>query len=53
MPTCFSELGIGIQTEDGLRDLATRCSFHGKRLVGSFKKLNAEDLYNIYKMANR
>jgi alcohol dehydrogenase YqhD (iron-dependent ADH family) len=53
MPTCFSELGIGVQGEDILRDLAGRCSRGGTRLIGSFRKLAVGDMYNVYKLANR
>ena len=52
MPTCFTELGIGVQSEDILRELANRCSFYGKRKIGSFKELDQEDIYQIYKLAN-
>lgn len=53
MPTCFSEMGIGIQSEETLRELADSCVFHGKRTVGSFRVLDAEDVYEIYRLANR
>lgn len=53
MPTCFTELGIGVQNEEILAELADRCVFYGKRRVGSFKKLDREDTYQIYKLANR
>ena len=53
MPTCFTELKIGVQSDDILRDLANRCMFGGKRKVGNFKVLDTEDAYRIYKMANR
>jgi len=53
MPTCFTELGIGIQNEATLRELADRCVFHGQRTVGSFKVLDAEGAYQVYKLANR
>lgn len=53
MPTCFTELGIGVQSEEILGELADRCVFYGKRKVGSFKALDREDTYQIYKSANR
>lgn len=53
MPTCFTELGIGVQNEEILGELADRCVFYGKRKVGTFKELDREDVYQIYKMANR
>ena len=52
MPTCFTELGIGVQNEEMLGELADRCVFYGKRKVGSFKQLDREDTYQIYKLAN-
>ena len=53
MPTCFTELGIGVQNEEILGELADRCVFYGKRKIGSFKELDREDAYQIYKLANR
>lgn len=53
MPTCFSELGIGVQSEEVLQDLTDRCVFHGARTIGQFKVLNRSDVYEIYKLANR
>lgn len=53
MPTSFTELGIGVQTDEVLNDLADRCVFHGARTIGGFRSLNKEDVYNIYQMANR
>lgn len=52
MSTCFTELGIGVQSEETLRELAERCVFYGKRTVGSFKVLDREGAYQIYKLAN-
>ncbi|MBE6828786.1 MAG: iron-containing alcohol dehydrogenase [Ruminococcaceae bacterium] len=52
MPTCFTELQIGMQSDDVLRQLADSCVFHGKRTIGGFKKLDGEDVYAIYKRAN-
>jgi len=53
MPTCFTELGIGVQNEEILGELADRCVFYGKRKIGSFKELDRDDTYQIYKLANR
>jgi len=52
MPTSFTELGIGIQTDEVLEQLAFGAVHFGKRLVGSFRPLNKEDIFAIYKMAN-
>lgn len=51
-PTCFTELGIGVQDDDILNELADRCVFYGKRTIGQYKVLDREDVYQIYKMAN-
>ena len=52
MPICFTDLTIGVQSEEMLRELAKRCTFYGKRTIGGFKVLNEEDIYQIYKLAN-
>jgi alcohol dehydrogenase YqhD (iron-dependent ADH family) len=53
MPTCFTELNIGVQTDEVIRELSYACTFSGKRLVGNFKPLNQADIEKIYRMANR
>lgn len=54
MPVCLRELsGVGMQTEDGLCDLALRCSFQKTRTVGTFRSLGYEDMLEIYRAANR
>lgn len=53
MPTCFTELGIGVQSQEVLRELSDRCVFFGKRKIGSFKVLDRDDVYNIYSSANK
>ena len=52
MPTNFTELGVGIQTEEKLQEMAFSTTHFGMRLVGTFKPLNIEDLYLIFKAAN-
>lgn len=52
MPVCFTELGIGVQSDETLRELADRCVFRGARKIGHFKELGREDCYRIYKDAN-
>lgn len=52
MPTSFSKLGIGQQSEETLRDLAHRCSFGGTRTIGTFQVLDEQAIYEIYKAAN-
>jgi len=53
MPTCFTELGIGAQSDEAIDEMADSCVFNGKRLVGNFKPLDKSDIVNIYKLANR
>lgn len=54
MPTGFGDnQDIGIQQDTVLRDLAYRCSFCHTRTIGTFMQLNEEDIYQIYKNANR
>lgn len=52
MPTNFSTLGIGVQPEEVLRELALRCTYRHTRKVGTFQVLDEPDLYEIYKAAN-
>ena len=52
MPTCFSQLACGVQTEDTLEELAHRCTFQGKRTIGSFQVLDYPDILAIYRLAN-
>jgi alcohol dehydrogenase len=52
MPIDFTSLGIGVQSEETLRELADRCVFRGARKVGHFRELDREDVYQIYCMAN-
>jgi len=50
MPTSLKELGID-PTEEQILEMADKCSIHGGRTVGVIKKLNAEDVAQIYRMA--
>lgn len=52
MPTCFTELGIGVQNEDILRELADRATGNGSHTFGSFKVIHQNDALEIYKLAN-
>ncbi len=52
MPTNFTSLGIGVQPDEALRDLALRCTYYHTRKVGTFQVLDEPDLYEIYKAAN-
>jgi len=51
MPTTFTELGIGILSDDLLKEMANSCG-SGGRAVGTFKPLDVNDIYEIYKLAN-
>jgi hypothetical protein len=53
MPTCFTELGIGVQTTETVREMAARCSWQGKRKVGSLKPLDTNGIYDVFMLANR
>lgn len=50
MPVCLHALGIDVCEED-IKELAHKCSFFGKRTIGCVKKLNEEDMQNIYRNA--
>lgn len=53
MPTCFGEnKDIGILEDDKLRDLAYRCSYKQTRMIGTFKTLGENEIYQIYRNAN-
>ena len=52
MPTCLSELGCGVLSQDTLAELANRCTFRGKRTIGTFQVLQEEDILAIYTLAN-
>lgn len=50
MPVCIGDMGIEL-TEEQMRELAEKCSHFGKRTIGCIKKLDQEDMYQIYKGA--
>lgn len=50
MPTSLFELGIE-PTEEQLNILAEKCSHFRKRRIGCIKKLDRDDMYQIYKNA--
>lgn len=53
MPTNFTELGIGIQDEESLRELTDRCFYVKGTKVGKLIPLTEEDIYPIYVSANK
>jgi alcohol dehydrogenase YqhD (iron-dependent ADH family) len=50
MPTSIHELGVAL-TEEQAKELAFKCSFFGKRKLGSFYPLDIPDLEAIYRKA--
>lgn len=50
MPTSLTELGVH-PTDEQIREMAQKCVFFGKRTVGGFRILKAEDVEKIYQMA--
>lgn len=50
MPTSVSDLGITL-TDEQIETLSHKCSFENTRTIGVVKKLNMEDMANIYRMA--
>jgi alcohol dehydrogenase YqhD (iron-dependent ADH family) len=50
MPVSVHELGIDLN-EQNIKDLAWKCSFFGKRKIGTFKKLDVPDMEKIYRAA--
>ena len=50
MPVCIGDMGIEL-AEEQMRELAEKCSHFGKRTIGCTKKLDQEDMYQIYKEA--
>ena len=54
MPTSFSEATeIGLKTDEEVKKMAHGCSYEGTRTIGSFKVCNENDIYEIYKLANK
>lgn len=52
MPVCLSELGCGVLREAQLQELAFRCTFYGKRTIGTYRVLGYDDILAIYTSAN-
>ena len=48
LPVRLHEVKIG---EDKLREMAEKCLIARGDAIGNFKKLNADDIYNIYQLA--
>jgi len=52
MPISITELLGRKASDEELREMAIKCTFFGKRTIGSFKVLKEEDIYHIYKNCN-
>lgn len=52
MPVSIGQLEIGVQPDDVLRKFADSATKGDTILLGSFKQINAQDAYEIYKAAN-
>lgn len=52
MPVTLSQLGIGILSDAQIEELATKCCFFGRRVVGTVKPLQVEDIKAIFHLAN-
>lgn len=52
MPVCMGELSIGVQPDEVLKQLAQNATLGDTILLGAFQKMNAKDVYEIYKAAN-
>jgi hypothetical protein len=50
MPVSISELGVEL-TEDQVKELAYKCTYMETRTIGGIRKLNKEDIAEIYRMA--
>ncbi|MFR1758841.1 MAG: iron-containing alcohol dehydrogenase, partial [Christensenellaceae bacterium] len=53
MPTCLSELGIGVQPEAVLEAMANQATRGGAIRLGSFCPLDQEGALAVYRLANR
>lgn len=52
MPTCLSQLGVGVLSEETIQELAYRCAFKNTRTIGTFQVLDHNDILRIYQAAN-
>ncbi len=50
MPTSISELGYNL-TEEQIKELSYKCCFMGQRTIGGFKKLDQNDMAEIFRRA--
>ncbi len=52
MPACIGEMKIGVQPDEVLKKMADSATKGDTVKLGCFKKLDAQDMYEIYKAAN-
>ncbi|MGI5966461.1 iron-containing alcohol dehydrogenase [Anaerotruncus sp. AF02-27] len=52
MPTCIGELVGRTLTSEELDELSVKCTFFGKRTIGSFRKLDYNGILAVYQAAN-
>ena len=52
MPTRLTQLSCSKQDEDGLTELASRCSYGKTRTIGTFRVLGYDQILAIYRRAN-
>ena len=52
MPVCLGEMSIGVQKDQVLREMAEHATKGDTLKLGCFKKLTAQDVYEIYQAAN-
>ena len=52
MPVSIGELSIGVQPDEVLKKMAESATKGGTVKLGCFKRLDIQDMYEIYKMAN-
>ena len=53
MPTSFTELGIGVQSEEVLEALADSCTAGGTKVVANFHPIDKQTAIEIYRLANQ
>ena len=53
MPTCLSELGVGVLDEETLKILSLDATMGGTIQLSHIRKLDVEDVYQIFCMANQ
>ncbi len=53
MPVNFTELGIGVQSDDVLEALADSCTAGGTKVVANFHPIDKQTAIAIYRLANQ